>query len=190
MSNQIYSPEFLKLPNPEQSCMKLRPKKIEQPYRGAAYFSAVVTKLDGTQKLVSDFEHNVIPSVFVDKLHKMGLTDTVASERGFGCIALTADTGQTLNAAVTALTGEITTNGLQRVDAVTKTHSVGTNSTLIEHTFTLSGTQSDITRTALFNIATAPVSGTIGPVAAFTNGATSQMVSGETLKVSITVTTS
>jgi hypothetical protein len=182
---------LLELPSPEQSCMRLRqPKHKPSPYKGAAYFSAVITKLDGTEKLVSDFEHNVIPSVFIDKLHKMAFTDLSATERAFYTIALTADTGQTLNAAITALTGEITANGLARTPAGTKTHTAGTNSTLIEHTFTLSGTQSDITRTALFNVDTAPVSGTIGPAAAFTNGATGQMVSGETLKVSITVTTS
>lgn len=172
------------------SCMKLRRSKFEGNPKAHSYWSVVVTKLNGEERLVSDFEHNVFPSVCIDKIHKMAFVDTSAAERGFGAIALTADTGQTLNASVTALTGEITTNGLARVEAGTKTHTNGTNSTLVEHTFTLSGTQSDITRAALFNATSAPVSGTIGPVAAFSNGATGQMVSGETVKVSITITTS
>lgn len=173
------------------SCMQLKQVNehvIKPPFE--SFWSVVVTKENGEERLVSDFEHNVFPSVCVDKIHKMSFVDTAAAERGFGCIALTADTTQTLNAAVTALTGEITANGLARVEAGTKTHTNGTNSTLVEHTFTLSGTQADITRAALFNIATAPVSGTIGPVAAFSNGATGQMVSGETVKVSVTITTS
>lgn len=174
-----------------QSCMKLRPQKQKTKPPAHSYWSVVITKLDGKQKLCADFEHNVFPSACIDKLHKMGFTDIVAAERGFGAIALTADTTQTLNAAVTALTGEITTpTGLARVEALTKTHTPGTSVTLVEHTFTLNGSQADITRAALFNVTTAPVSGTIGPVAVFTNGATGAMVSGETVKVSITITTS
>lgn len=174
----------------QQSCMKLRPSKFQEKPKAHSYFSVVITKKNGEQRLVSDFAHNVFPSVAIDKIHKMAFVDTTATERGFGAIALTADTTQTINAAQTALTGEITTNGLARVEAATKTHTNGTSTTLIEHTFTLTGTQSDITRAALFNVTTAPVSGVMGPFAAFTNGATGQMVSGETVKVSVTITTS
>jgi small neutral amino acid transporter SnatA (MarC family) len=37
----------------------------------------------------------------------MAFMDTSAAERGFGAIALTADTTQTINAAQTALTGKL-----------------------------------------------------------------------------------
>lgn len=175
----------------QQSRMKLgKPRKGNENARAHSYWCVSVQKLDGTEKLCADFDHNVVPSVFIDKLHKMGFVDITAAERGFGAIALTADTTQTLTAAITALTGEITANGLARINAVTRTHTNGTNSTLIEHTFTLSGSQTDITRAALFNVNTAPVSGTIGPTDVFSNGATGAMVTGETVKVSITVTTS
>lgn len=176
------------LPLLSESKMKLRPAKNPSKAKSHSFFSVVIGKLDGKKYLASDFEHNIFPSAALDYIHNMAFVDTSASKRGFGCIALTADTSQTLNSAVTALTGEITTNGLARVEAGTKTHVAGTNTTLVEHTFTLSGSQSDITRAALFNVATAPVSGTIGPVAAFSNGATGAMVSGETVKVSITIT--
>ena len=94
----------------------------------------------------------------------MAFTDTTATEVAFNYIALTADTGQTINAAQTTLTGEISTNGLTRFFRHQK-HTNGTNTSLIEHTFTLSGTQSDITRAAFFNAAS---TGTMGPFAAFT----------------------
>jgi hypothetical protein len=183
------------LPNVDQSLMRLRPRPLPNDPKSHAYFSVVIGKWNKAktkliEKIVSDFEHNAVPSVFIDKLHKMVFQDLTAAERGFGSIGLTADTTQTLDATVTALTGEITTNGLQRVDATSRTHTAGTNVTVVSHTFTLSGTQSDITRAALFNINTAPVSGTIGPVAAFTNGATGSMSSGETVNVAITITTS
>ena len=154
------------------------------------YWTVVVTKLDGTQRVIADKVHNVFPSACIDKIHKMAFIDTTASEVGFNFIALTADTGQTINAAATALTGEITTNGLARVLAGTKTHTNGTNTSLIEHTFTLSGSQTDITRAALFNLIGPPVAGTMGPFAAFSNGNSGAMSSGETIKVSVTITTS
>lgn len=170
--------------------MNLRPSPEGKDYPVNTFWSVVVIKKNGDRRVHADFDHNVFPSVTIDYIHNMAFVDTTAAKRGFGCIALTADTTQTLNGAMTALTGEITTNGLARAEAGTKTHTAGTNSTLVEHTFTLSGSQSDITRSALFNVATAPVSGTIGPAAAFSNGATGAMVSGETVKVSITINTS
>ncbi len=175
------------------SSMKLKPSEHQsEPGQNQihTYWTVIHTKLDGTQRILADHVHNVFPSACIDKIHKMAFMDTSAAERGFGAIALTADTTQTINAAQTALTGEITTNGLARVEAGTKTHTNGTNTSLVEHTFTLSGSQSDITRAALFNVTSAPVSGTMGPFAAFSNGATGAMVSGETVKVSITITTS
>ena len=151
------------------------------------YWTIIHTRLDGSQRVIADKVHNVFPSGCIDKIHKMAFIDTSATELAFNYIALTADTTQTINASQTSLTGEISTNGLSRVQATTRTHSNGTNTSLIEHTFTLSGTQSDITRAALFN---ASSTGTMGPFAAFSNGSTGQMVSGETVKVSITITTS
>lgn len=151
------------------------------------YWTVIHTKLDGTQRVLADNVHNVFPAGCIDKIHKMAFTDTSATELAFNYIALTADTTQTINASQTSLTGEISTNGLGRVQATTRNHSAGTNTTLIEHTFTLSGSQSDITRAALFNASSA---GTMGPFASFSNGATGAMVSGETVKVSITITTS
>lgn len=155
------------------------------------YWTVKVYGRDGKLKrTLAENVHNVFPSACVDEIHQNSFIRTTATGRGFGAIALTADTTQTINAAATALTGEITTNGLARVEAGTKTHTTGTSVSLVEHTFTLTGTQSDITRAALFNATTAPVSGIMGPFAAFSNGATGSMVSGETVKVSITITTS
>lgn len=175
---------------PEDSCMKLKESKHDPNAVAHSYFSAVITKLDGRKILVSDFEHNVFPAGCVDSIHNQMFMNTSNNGlRGFGVIALTADTTQTINSAQTSLLNEITANGLARAEATNKTHATGTNTSLVENIFTLSGTQTDITRAALFNVATAPVSGTMGPFAAFTSS-TGQMVSGETLKVSITITTS
>jgi len=166
---------------------KLQPAIHPGPTYVHTYWTVEVTRLDGRKEILADKVHNVFPSACIDKIHKMSFIDTSATEVGFNYIALTADTTQTINASQTSLTGEISTNGLGRTLATTRTHTNGTNTSLIEHTFTLSGSQSDITRAALFN---ASSSGTMGPFAAFSNGATGAMVSGETVKVSITITTS
>ena len=183
-------PYYQTLPDVSQSKMLLEPKPLPNDPTRHAYFSVVIKKNDGTEKLVSDFEHNVVPSAFIDKLHKMVFQDLTAVERGFGSIALTADTTQTLDATITALTGEITANGLARINADNRLHTAGTNSTVVSHTFTLTGSQSDITRVALFNNQTAPPTPTIGPTGAFTNGSTGPMSSGETVNVAVTLTTS
>lgn len=79
-------------------------------------------------------------------------TNTSAGTRGSGFIALTTDTGAPA-AGDTALTSEITTGGLARADATTKSHTGGTNSTTIQHTFTASATHTAVQKSGLFNAA-------------------------------------
>lgn len=79
-------------------------------------------------------------------------TNTSAGTRGSGFIALTTDNGAPA-AADTTLTGEITTGGLERADANTKSHTAGTNSTTIQHTFTASATHTAVQKSALFSAA-------------------------------------
>ena len=176
----------------ELSKMKLKPSTLEEKADRIkevhTYWTIVHTKLNGEKRLLADFEHNVFPAGCIDKIHKMAFVDIAAAEVGFNWIGFTADTTQTINSAQTSLTGEIAANGLTRAQATTRTHTNGSNTSLIEHIFTLTGTQADITRAALFNAG--PTGGTMGPFAAFGNGATGQMVAGETLKASITITTS
>ena len=77
-------------------------------------------------------------------------TNTSAGTRGSGFIALTSDTGSPA-AGDTALASEITTGGLARADATTKSHTGGTNSTTIQHTFTASATHTAVQKSGLFN---------------------------------------
>lgn len=171
-----------------QSKMRYGKSRHEKnPKNIHTYWTVVLTKKDGTEVLLADHEHNVFPAACIDKIHNQMFTVSSLSGSGFVYIALTADTTQTINASQTSLTGEISTNGLGRVLAGTRTHTNGTNTTTVEHTFTLSGTQTDVQRAALFDAASG---GVMGPFAAFTNGGTGQMVSGETLKVTVTITTS
>jgi hypothetical protein len=77
-------------------------------------------------------------------------TNTSAGTRGSGYIALTSNTASPA-AGDTALAAEITTGGLARADASTKSHTAGTNSTTIQNTFTSSATHTAVQKSGLFN---------------------------------------
>lgn len=116
-----------------------------------------------------------------DLFHAQCYTNTTAGTRGSGFMAVSADVG-TPAAGDTTLAGELATNGYSRADATTKTHTAGTNSTLIEHTYTAAtAATTGIRRVGLFN---ASSSVTLTHSNTFTNADTQV---GDTLKVSYTV---
>ena len=116
-----------------------------------------------------------------DLFHAQCYTNTSAGTRGSGFVAVsTGTTNETTSS--TSLETEISTGGLGRADATTKTHSAGTNSTLIEHTFTASATHTAVHKSAMFNASSGV---TMTHVANFASDAT--LVSGDTLKVSWTL---
>lgn len=86
--------------------------------------------------IVSEWKPNLLTNVGRDKIHQMVYLNETAIQRGFGCIGLT-QTALTPAATDTVLSGEITgVTGLARAEASTKSHTTGTNTTTIEHTFT------------------------------------------------------
>jgi len=78
------------------------------------------------------------------------------------------------------LTGEIAVSGLARADAVTKTWTSGTNTALVEHTFTATGSFTSVLASALFNAASV---GTMPHIANFASGS-GTLVTNDTLKIS------
>jgi hypothetical protein len=147
------------------------------------YLCATVTKAKtGERRILAKFNHNLLTNAGRDAFHALCYTNTSAGTRGFGFIA---STESTITPAVgdTTLTGEISTNGLSRADATTKTHSAGTNSTLIEHTFTASGAFTDVKASATFVASSA---GTMGHIANFSTGS-GTLATNDTLKISWTL---
>ena len=106
------------------------------------------------------------------------------SAGGIGCnfIALTVNAAAASTSS-TLLTGEITTNGLERALATTISHSSGTNSTTLAKTFTASGTHTAVQKSATFN--QLAVGGTIAHEAVFTPVT---LASSDTLAVTWTLT--
>jgi hypothetical protein len=126
-------------------------------------------------------KRNLLTDAGRDKAHAQIYTNTSAGARGAGFIAVTVNTAAPADGD-TALTGEITTGGLARVDAGTKTHSAGTNSTTIATTFTASATHTAVQKAALFDAAS---SGTMYHVNTFT---ATTLISSDTLTVTWTLT--
>ena len=106
------------------------------------------------------------------------------SAGGVGCnfIALTVNTAAA-SASSTTLTGEITTNGLERLLATTITHVSGTNSTTLNKIFTASGTHTAVQKSATFN--QLAVGGQMAHEAIFTPVT---LASSDTLSVTWTLT--
>ena len=134
-------------------------------------------------RVISNWVPNLLTNAGRDKIHKMVYVDTSAIERGFGCISLT-QTSITPAATDTTLSGEITTGGLGRAEATTKTHSTGTNTSLVEHTFTSDTTfnSTGVKASGLFN---ALSGGTMGHIVTFTN---QPLVQFDQLRVSWLIT--
>ena len=72
-------------------------------------------------------EHNLLTNAGRDVMHSNCYTNATSGTRGFNYIGVTQST-ITPAAGDTTLTGEVTTNGLQRVAASPPaTHTTGTN---------------------------------------------------------------
>jgi len=131
-----------------------------------------------TQPLVD----NLLTEDGRDEFHAQDYTNTSAGNRGSGFIAVSAETTAPV-VSDTSLAGEITTGGLTRVDAGTKTHVNDTNTTTIATTFTASATHTDVHKAALFNA----ISGvTMSHAAVFTSDVT--LAINDTLTVTWTLT--
>ncbi len=144
------------------------------------FLTANVYRKDGTRKQLADFNHNLLTQDGRDIMHSNCYTNVTTGTRGFNYIALTESTISPAPTDV-ALTGEITTNGLNR-DYGSAVHTDNSNSSTIERTFTSSGSFTNVTASATFNASSGV---TMGHIANFSTGS-GLMISGDTLKVTWT----
>jgi hypothetical protein len=148
------------------------------------YCSAVVIYANKRlkNKILALLKHNLLTDAGKDWMHQQVYTNTSAGTRGAGYIASTEST-ITPATGNTTLTGEITTNGLARADAITKSHTAASNSSTIEHTFTATGSFTSVLASALFNASSA---GTMPHIANFATGS-GILATNDTLKITWTV---
>lgn len=156
-------------------------KGMEDGMNIHGYVTIIKNAGTDTEEIICKDKHNLLTNSGRDWMHTQVYTNTAAGDRGAGYIALTTDTA-TPAATDTTLTSEITTGGLERADATTKTHSSGTNSTTLQHTFTSSATHTAVIKAALFNAAS---SGTMAHINTFTSVT---LQSADTLQVTWTLT--
>lgn len=156
------------------------------------FLTAIVTKHRNGQTIVqvcADEKPNLLTNAGKDAFHALLFTNVATSgyAHGWGYIS---STQSTITPAITdtTLSGEIAdANGLARADAGTKTHTPAANSTLVEHTFTVSGAgYTDVKAAALFNASSV---GTMAHIANFATS-TGALASGDTLKISWTLNAS
>lgn len=129
------------------------PKVIDQ-----SKFNVDFNSLSPEQK---DWFTNLLTNGGRDKIHVESYTTTSKSGSGFNFIGLSENAAAPV-ATDTSLTGEITTNGLARVQASTRNHTTGTNTSTIQHVFTATGVFSAVQKSALFDLIGPPVAGVMG----------------------------
>lgn len=125
--------------------------------------------------------YNLVTDAGRDFMHAQ-VYSTGPGANGLNYIALSND-AVTETTASTALSNEITANGLARAIGA-YAHTAGTNTTTITKTFTASGAQS-AQKAALFNVTGPPVAGTMNHVLGFTQRS---LQINDTLQITFTLT--
>jgi len=140
----------------------------------------VYRHLENRWETIDEYHPNLLTTDGRDFYHAQVLTNTSAGTRGSGFLAVTVDaTGA--DAADTTLPGEISTGGLARADATTKTHTDNTNSTTIEHEWTASATHTNVQMCGMFNASSAGIMTHEGTFTA------ASLISGDKLKVTYVI---
>ena len=122
-------------------------KGMEDNMNIHGYVTVIKNVGTDSEEIICKDKHNLLTNSGRDWMHAQVYTNTAVGTRGAGYIGLSANAAAPA-ATDTTLTGEITTGGLARVDAGTKTHTGGTNSTTIQHTFTASAVHTAVVKAA------------------------------------------
>jgi len=144
-----------------------------------------ITKNKGREDeiIVQQDIKNLLTTVGRDFFHAQDYTNTSVGTKGSNAIALSLDATNPV-AGDTTLVGEITTDGLERALATTISHSIGTNVTTLEKTFTATAAFLNLHKSALFNQDT--IGGQITHSSEFTSDVT--LAIGDTITVTWTLT--
>lgn len=96
-------------------------------------------------------KHNILVNSGRDAMHDALYIDTAASQVGFNFIALTENAAAPSDTD-TILTAEITTGGLTRALATTRTHTVGTNVSSLVEVFTATAVHTNVQKSGTFDL--------------------------------------
>jgi len=144
-----------------------------------------ITKNKGRKDeiIVQEDIKNLLTTGGRDFFHAQDYTNTSAGTKGGNAIALSLDAANPA-AGDTTLVGEITADGLTRAQASTISHTIGTNVTTLENTFTATAAFVDLHKSGLFNQNT--IGGQMTHASEFTSDVT--LAIGDTITVTWTLT--
>jgi len=144
-----------------------------------------ITKNKGRKDevIVQEDITNLLTTSGRDFFHNQVYTNTSAGTKGGNAIALSLDASDPV-IGDTTLVGEITADGLTRVQASTISHTVGTNVTTLEETFTATAVFTNLHKSGLFNQNT--IGGQMTHASEFTSDVT--LAIGDTITITWTTT--
>jgi len=144
-----------------------------------------ITKNKGMKNeiIVQEDIKNLLTTSGRDFFHNQDYTNTSAGTKGGNAIALSVDATNPA-AGDTTLVGEITADGLTRVQASTISHTIGTNVTTLENTFTATAPFVNLHKSGLFNQNT--IGGQMTHASEFTSDVT--LAIGDTITATWTLT--
>lgn len=147
------------------------------------YMTVVKNQGKENEEVLCLNKHNLLTDGGRDAMHNALYVDTTATQVGFNYIGLSTNTGGA-DATHTSLAGEITSGGLERAVATTKSHSGGSNTTTLAETFTATTTHTAVQLSGLFDSSNTSTS-TMGHEATFTPAS---LENADTLTVTWTLT--
>ena len=123
---------------------------IENSSEISGFVTVIKNKGRVDEQIIQIDKPNLLTLGGRDFFHAQDYTNTSAGTKGGNAIAL-SDEGTDPVDTDTTLVGEITSDGLTRVQASTISHIVGTNITTLEEVFTATAIFSNIHKSGLFN---------------------------------------
>ncbi len=129
--------------------------------------------------------HNLLVDNGRDEIHQISYTEgSGTAGGGFNHIAVSTNATSPSTQDAT-MAGEVNSSGLERAEATTQTHSVGTNISTLVKTFTATGSVSGVQKSGLLDRAGSQGTGILSHEGTFTSA---NLVNTDTLQVTWTIT--
>lgn len=178
-------PDILETTEISENCETIleQNRSLHENTKINGYVTVIKNKGRADEEIIQKDKPNLLTTSGRDFFHAQDYTNTSAGTKGSNGMAISANAVNPV-AGDTTLVGEITTDGLTRVQATTITHTVGTNVTTLAVTYTATGIHTALHKAGLFNQNT--IGGQMTHASEFTADVTLQI--GDTLTVTWTLT--
>lgn len=178
-------PEIIETTEISENCETIleQNRSIHENTKINGYVTVIKNKGKWNEEVIQKDVPNLLTTSGRDFFHAQDYTNTAAGTKGSNGMAISADVANPV-AGDTELVGEITTDGLTRVQATTITHVALSNVTTLAVTYTAGAIFVDLHKAGLFNQNI--IGGQMTHASEFTADVTLQI--GDTLTVTWTLT--